>query len=107
MENMTFRSGKYAGVALSQIPTAYLEWAYVNLEAMSPQTRNQAGLEVTRRHGCPSQPLASATRRVEARRRQPAPDLAEELFAVLEYYAGGRDGDMARDVLNRLCGKVL
>lgn len=115
MESETFRTGKFAGVPLHEVPKQYLEWAYVNLDAMSPRTRMLTGVMLANWVGnirvaadrpvLPTKSLAPTVRAVQPQRQPVRPNLAEELFAVLEYYAGGQDGEMAREVLTRLCAK--
>ena len=103
---MTFRTGKFAGVPLTEIPKQYLEWAYVNLEEMSPDTRSQTGLLLANWLGniSKAEPTVGLPA-VVAEEKQGAPDLAEQVMQALEFYAGNSDGGRARDVLCRLYGR--
>jgi hypothetical protein len=107
MSGHTFRSGKFAGVALDTVPRHYLEWAYVNLEAMSPKTRMEAGLLLTNYLNPsiginPPSVIATAEKTANPAPSTVAPDMAEQVMQSLEWYAKQENGEQARAVLTRL-----
>lgn len=106
MESETFRAGQYQGVPLQNVPKTYLQWAYVNLEAMSPRVRMIAGVLLANWLGHINVPNGGMMMTAVKAQNKPVivaqPDTAELLMQTLEYYASCPDGERARAMLRRL-----